>query len=101
MQKNECKKLRTKFLSEWRFTMIKLLINCISNRKVVHLIPYFLLLQCSECMRNSYLIYFLSLISAYMVYFMFGLMLTVDAGVDAVPEISFFASIFHFGISSW
>ena len=32
---------------------------------------------------------------------MFGLMLTVAAGVDAVPEISFFASIFHFGISSW
>jgi len=36
-----------------------------------------------------------------MVYFMFGLMMTIAAGVDSAPVISFLASLIHFGISSW
>lgn len=52
-------------------------------------------------MSRLYLIYGLSLLAAFSVYWGFAVMSAVAAGVTWVPIISFAASVFHFGISSW
>ena len=45
--------------------------------------------------------YSLSLIAAFIVYWTFGVFATVSAGYTWVPLVSFIASIWHFGVSSW
>lgn len=50
---------------------------------------------------NFYILYFLTLISSYGICWTFGTMLTIAAGVDYIPMISFLSSIFQFGIGSW
>lgn len=48
-----------------------------------------------------YIAYSLTLISAFIVYWTFGVFATVSAGYTWVPFVSFLASIWHFGVSSW
>lgn len=49
----------------------------------------------------TYVSYSLTLIAAFIVYWTFGVFATVSAGYTRVPFVSFLASIWHFGISSW
>lgn len=52
-------------------------------------------------MKRTYTSYVLTLISAFVVYFTFGLMSSVAAGYTWIPLVAFLTSIVHFGISSW
>ena len=52
-------------------------------------------------MTRTYFTYGLTLLSAFAVYWMFGLMSSVAASLTWVPFSSFIASVFHFGLSSW
>ena len=52
-------------------------------------------------MTNRYTLYILTLISSFAVYLTFGTMMTVAAGVDSVPVISFVGSVLQFGLGSW
>lgn len=52
-------------------------------------------------MTNNYLLYFLTLISSFAVYWVIGVLASVAAGFSAIVSISFLASIIHFGVSSW
>jgi hypothetical protein len=46
--------------------------------------------------------YILTLLSAYIVFFLFGTLMTVSAGpTNYLPVISFWGSVFFFGIGSW
>lgn len=52
-------------------------------------------------MTNRYTIYGLTLISSFTIYWLFGTMMTVAAGVESLPIISFLTSVLQFGIGSW
>ena len=52
-------------------------------------------------MIRTYTTYGMTLISAFAVFWTFGLFSTVAAGSTWVPFSGFLASILHFGISSW
>src|SRR5688572_5281448 len=52
-------------------------------------------------MTNRYTTYILTLISSFAIYWLFGTMMTVAAGVDSIPMISFLTSVLQFGIGSW
>ena len=52
-------------------------------------------------MTRIYISYALTLISAFAIYWMFGVMSSVAAGFTWVPFSSFLASVIQFGIGSW
>jgi hypothetical protein len=52
-------------------------------------------------MARIYITYGLTLFSAYLVFWIYGLFLTVSAGSTWLPDSAWLASIVHFGISSW
>src|SRR5690349_5923692 len=52
-------------------------------------------------MTNRYTLYLLTLISSFTIYWLFGTMMTVAAGVDSVPRLSFLTRVLQFGIGSW
>jgi hypothetical protein len=52
-------------------------------------------------MSKVYIVYSLTLLSSFIVYWCFAAMSVVAAGIDWVPIVSFIASTIHFGISSW
>jgi hypothetical protein len=52
-------------------------------------------------MLRIYISYILTLVSAFMVWWIFGLFATVAAGYTWLPFIAFLGSTLHFGISSW
>ena len=53
-------------------------------------------------MTNNLTTYTLTLLSSFMIYWMFGTMMTVSAGpVNSIPVLSFWASVLQFGIGSW
>jgi hypothetical protein len=52
-------------------------------------------------MIRTYTTYALTLLSAFMVYWMFGVMATVAAGDSWLPFLAFLVSVIHFGVSSW
>lgn len=53
-------------------------------------------------MTNNFTTYVLTLLSSFMIYWMFGTMMTASAGpVNSIPVISFWASVLQFGVGSW
>lgn len=52
-------------------------------------------------MKQLYLVYALTMLSAVIVWYMFGVFAVVAAGYTWLPISAFIASIIHFGISSW
>lgn len=52
-------------------------------------------------MTNRYTIYGLTLFSSFAIYWLFGTMMTVAAGVESLPIVSFLTSVLQFGLGSW
>ena len=52
-------------------------------------------------MTTRYTLYLLTLISSFSIYWLFGVMMTLAAGVESAPIISFLSSVLQFGLGSW